>query len=255
MTNSFSCIIIDDEPLAQELLEKYISRIPTITLLCKCGNAIEAIEKVSTHRPDLIFLDVNMPEMTGIEFIKTFTYYKPLVVLTTAYPEYAVDGYDLDVLDFILKPITFDRFVKAINKAKEKLDFQQIRNQIIEPVSIAEQPAVSADIKTNKRQILLKENKKYMNVLLDEIIFIEGMKDYLKVHTVTKTLIILMTMTRIEEILPSAEFLRVNRSYIVRKLAVKAINGNTIELTNNAEVPIGTRYKDVIKELMDGGAL
>jgi NADH-quinone oxidoreductase subunit M len=129
MENSISCIIIDDEHLGQELIEKYVKRIPSLNLLAKCENAIEALERVSTLRPNLIFLDVNMPEMTGIEFIKTFSTYKPIIVLTTAYPEYAIDGYDLDVLDFILKPITFDRFVKAINKVREKMAYGNFSTQ------------------------------------------------------------------------------------------------------------------------------
>lgn len=257
MESTISCIIIDDEPLGQELIEKYICRISSLNLLAKCENAIDAIERVATLRPNLIFLDVNMPEMTGIEFIKTFSSYKPLIVLTTAYPQYAIDGYELDVLDFMLKPITFERFVKAINKVREKLAYGNFSSPAPAAVAQAPDPAkpLSTEINIKNRQILLKENKKYINVSLDEIHLIEGMKDYLKIHTTSKMLITHMTMTRIEEILPGNEFLRVNRSFIVRKLSVKSINGNTIELTNNQEVPIGIRYKEVIRELMEGGAL
>ncbi|AOM78019.1 LytR/AlgR family response regulator transcription factor [Pedobacter steynii] len=257
MENSISCIIIDDEHLGQELIEKYVNRIPSLNLLAKCENAIEALERVSTLRPNLIFLDVNMPEMTGIEFIKTFSTYKPMIILTTAYPEYAIDGYDLDVLDFILKPITFERFVKAINKVREKMAYGNFnaKSQAIDPQSNESEKTASNEPQLKNRQILFKENKKYVNVSIDEIHFVEGMKDYLKIHTSTKMLITHMTMTRIEKLLPSAEFLRVNRSFIVRKLSVKAIKGNTIELTTNRELPIGTRYKEVIKELLDGGAL
>ncbi|WDF56029.1 LytR/AlgR family response regulator transcription factor [Mucilaginibacter sp. KACC 22063] len=257
MESSISCVVIDDEPLAQDLIEKYIGRISSLNLLAKCENAIDAIERVSVLKPDLIFLDVNMPEMTGIEFIKTFSSYKPLIVLTTAYPEYAVDGYELDVLDFILKPITFERFVKAINKVKDKLA------RSTEHLLPANDPAlttelnkpVSGEAEIKNRQILFKENKKFVNVSIDEIHFVEGMKDYLKIHTSSKVLITHMTMTKIEEMLPQREFLRVNRSFIVRKSSVKSINGNTIELITNEEVPIGIRYREAIKGLAEGGAL
>jgi DNA-binding LytR/AlgR family response regulator len=253
MENSISCVIIDDEPLGQDLIEKYISRISSLNLLAKCENAIEAIERVSTLKPNLVFLDVNMPEMTGIEFIKTFSSYKPIIVLTTAYPEYAVDGYDLDVLDFILKPITFERFVKAVNKVRDKLSHKGFHSNDAPSFNPVKLWSNEAQIKN--RQILFKENKKFVNVLIDEIHFVEGMKDYLKIHTPVKVLITHMTMTKIEELLPANEFLRVNRSFIVRKLSVKAINGNTIELITNQEVPIGTRYREAIKGLTEGGAL
>jgi DNA-binding LytR/AlgR family response regulator len=198
-----------------------------------------------------------MPEMTGIEFIKTFSSYKPIIVLTTAYPEYAVDGYDLDVLDFILKPITFERFVKAINKVRDKLSHKDFTNSFhSNDILSADGTKLSSNgAQIKNRQILFKENKKFVNVLIDEIHLVEGMKDYLKIHTRTKVLITHMTMTKIEELLPAKEFLRVNRSFIVRKLSVKAINGNTIELTTNQEVPIGIRYREAIKGLTEGGAL
>jgi DNA-binding LytR/AlgR family response regulator len=257
MESSISCVIIDDEPLGQDLIEKYVGRISSLNLLAKCENAIDAIERVSTLKPNLIFLDVNMPEMTGIEFIKTFSSYKPIIVLTTAYPEYAVDGYELDVLDFILKPITFERFVKAINKVRDKLAHTDFNNnfQGLDMLTTDQAKLPSNEAQIKNRQILFKENKKFVNVSMDEIHFVEGMKDYLKIHTSSKVLITHMTMTKIEELLPAKEFLRVNRSFIVRKLSVKAINGNTIELTTNQEVPIGVRYREAIKGLTEGGAL
>ena len=253
-----SCVIIDDEPLGQELIERYINRIPSLKLIAKYDNAIEALENVDRLRPSLVFLDVNMPEMTGIEFIRTFTNYRPQIVLTTAYSEYALQGYEYDVTDFILKPVTFERFARAINKVKEKLAMVQKQG--------AERPAeASAELHEGiaethqagrqSRRLLIKENKKFINISVDDIYVVEGMKDYLKIHAKGKMIITHMTMTKMESTLPADEFLRINRSFIVKKSAVKAINGNTIELINNAEVPIGIKYRDIIRGLMDGGTL
>ena len=242
--SSITCIIIDDEPLGQELIEKYILRMPSLKLLAKCDDAIVAIEKIADLKPQLIFLDVNMPEMSGLELVKTFGAQQPMVILTTAHANYAVDGYELDILDFLLKPITFERFVKAINKAKEKVDYEKIKQQ-----TNRTEPA------QQKRQVVFKENKKFVNVLVEEINYIEGMKDYLKVHTQNTTIVTHMTIKKIEELLPMDEFLRVNRSFIVRKLAVKSITGNTVVMNNGEEVPIGTNYRDMIKNLIENGTL
>lgn len=203
-----------------------------------------AIEKIADLKPQLIFLDVNMPEMSGLELVKTFGAQQPMVILTTAHANYAVDGYELDILDFLLKPITFERFVKAINKAKEKVDYEKIKQQ-----TNRTEPA------QQKRQVVFKENKKFVNVLVEEINYIEGMKDYLKVHTQNTTIVTHMTIKKIEELLPMDEFLRVNRSFIVRKLAVKSITGNTVVMNNGEEVPIGTNYRDMIKNLIENGTL
>ncbi|WP_379085368.1 LytR/AlgR family response regulator transcription factor [Pedobacter sp. UC225_65] len=242
--SSITCIIIDDEPLGQELIEKYILRMPSLKLLAKCDDAIVAIEKIADLKPQLIFLDVNMPEMSGLELVKTFGAEQPMVILTTAHANYAADGYELDILDFLLKPITFERFVKAINKAKEKVDYERIKQQ-----PNRNEPA------QQKRQVVFKENKKFVNVLVEEINYIEGMKDYLKVHTQNTTIVTHMTIKRIEELLPTDEFLRVNRSFIVRKLAVGTITGNTVVMNNGEQIPIGTNYRDMVKNLIENGTL
>ncbi|MFI5452240.1 LytR/AlgR family response regulator transcription factor [Pedobacter sp. UC225_61] len=242
--SSISCIIIDDEPLGQELIEKYILRMPSLELLAKCDNAIDAVEKISTLKPALIFLDVNMPEMSGLELVRTFGVNPPMVILTTAHANYAVDGYDLNILDFLLKPITFERFVKAVNKAKEKLGSQLPKQQA----------DVTAAVK-QQGHIVFKVNKKFINVSTGEIDYIEGMKDYLRIHTQTRSIVTHMTLKRVEELLPPDEFLRVNRSFIVRKSAVSSISGNMVVMNDNAEVPIGTNYRDIIKKLTEEGRL
>lgn len=242
--NSISCIIVDDEPLGQELIEKYISRMPSLKLLARCDDAIEAAEKISALKPALIFLDVNMPEMSGLQLVKTFGAQPPMVILTTAHANYAVDGYDLNIFDFLLKPITFERFVKAVNRAKEKIDYEQAKQQG-DLIATGRQ----------KRHIVFKENKKFINVMIGDISYIEGMKDYLKIHTQTGSIVTHMTIKRVEELLPPDEFLRINRSFIVGKLAVRNISGNTVVMNDHTEIPIGTNYRDIVKKLVEDGTL
>ncbi|GAB2698320.1 DNA-binding response regulator [Hymenobacter frigidus] len=232
-----SCIIIDDEPLAQDLLKKYTNRLSFLELTTIFDNAVEALSQMETLRPDIILLDVNMPEMSGIEFLKTFSNFQPAVILTTAYSEYALEGFEHNVADFILKPIVFERFVKAINKAREKIG------------------AGAAVLAEPQRMLLIKENKRFIRVALDDVLFVEGMKDYLKIHTKTKVIITHMTMTKMETMLDKATFLRVNRSYIVQKAAIKAITGNVIETINNAELPIGVNYRESIRKMTEKGIL
>lgn len=232
-----TCVIIDDEQLAQDLLAKYAHRLGFLSVLAIFDNAVEALSQVEAIRPDLILLDVNMPEMNGLEFLRTFSSFKPAVILTTAYSEYALDSYEHNITDFILKPIMFERFVKAVNKARDKIY-----------TSLAEAPE-------SQRMLLIKENKKFIRVAVEDMLFIEGMKDYLKIHTKIRVIVTHMTMTKMESMLDEATFLRINRSYIVQKAAVRAINGNVIETINNAELPIGVNYREVIRKMTDKGML
>lgn len=234
-----SCVIIDDEPLAQELLEKYVTRLGYLKLLAVYDSAVEALSQVEELRPDIILLDVNMPEMTGIEFLKTFANLRPAIILTTAYSEYAVEGFEHNVADFILKPLVFERFVKAINKARSVLGAGAAMPEDAEP----------------QRVLLLKENKRFIRVAINDVLFVEGMKDYLKIHTAGKVIVTHMTMTKMESLLDETNFLRINRSYIVQKSAVRAINGNVIETINNVELPIGVNYREVIRKMTEKGVL
>lgn len=232
-----SCVIIDDEPLAQDLLAKYAHRLGFLSVAAIFDNAVEALGQLETIRPDLVLLDVNMPEMNGLEFLSTFAAFKPAVILTTAHPEYALGGYEHNVADFILKPIMFERFVKAVNKVRDKLG------------------AFFPEAAEPQRMLLIKENKKFIRVAVEDMLFIEGMKDYLKIHTKTRVIITHMTMTKMESVLDETSFLRVNRSYIVQKAAVRAINGNVIETINNVELPIGVNYREAIRKMTDKGML
>jgi DNA-binding LytR/AlgR family response regulator len=232
-----SCVVIDDEPLAQDLMQKYIGRLGFLELSAIFDNAVDALSRLEDVRPDIILLDVNMPEMNGIEFLKTFSSFQPAVILTTAYSEYALEGFENNVTDFILKPIVFERFVKAINKARDKMSA---------PLPEATEP---------QRMLLIKENKRFIRVAVDDVLFVEGMKDYLKIHTQNKVIITHMTMTKMESMLDDSNFLRINRSYIIQKAAIKAINGNVIETITNSELPIGVSYREIIRKMTEKGLL
>lgn len=219
------CIIVDDEPLAQELLENYVGRIQELQLIGKCSNAIQAVQALHKEKVDLIFLDIQMPVMNGLSFLKSLKN-PPLVILTTAYPKYAMDGYELDVVDYLLKPISFERFLKAVNKVIEQRKFPQ-------------------DEYASAEYLFLKVDSKLVKVNFADIVFIEGMKDYLKVFVKGRDipLVVHQTMKRIEELLPKNNFVRVHKSYIVSLNTVTSIVGNMVEI-GGKEIPIGANYKD-----------
>ena len=200
-----NAIIVDDEPLALDILESYIEKIPNINLLQRCDSAVEAFEIVRSGEVDLMFLDIQMPQMTGIEFLKSLKN-PPLVVFTTAYSEYALDGYDLNVLDYLLKPIPFDRFMTAVNKAFDQL-------------GPADTPAVSAE--DAKDFIFVKSDKKLVKVRYADILYIEGLKDYVIIRmTGGNRVITLQTMKSLEAKMPLDKFKRIHRSYIVGLLSL-----------------------------------
>ncbi len=253
MDKILSCVIIDDEPLAQDLLEKFVNRISYLSLAARFDNAIDAIGQLDKLTPDIIFLDINMPEMTGIEFLRSFSQKRPYIILTTAYPQYAIDGFEYDVVDYLLKPIPFDRFMKAINKVKDRQ-----KDAKVEPVNDksnlqTDTQAASQPIQENTANnnfILVKEDKKLVRISFEDIVFIEAMRDYIKIHTKHKEIITHMTMAKIEQALNTVLFLRVNRSFIMNIDCIKAIDGNTIETTNHKKLPIGINYKDAVKEVL-----
>lgn len=225
------CLIVDDEPLAQEVIENYIARIPNLQVVKKCNDAIEAFEAMKKEKIDLIFLDIQMPVIDGLGFLKSVKK-TPAVIITTAFPQHALESYDFDVTDYLLKPISFERFLKAVNKVVD-----QKKNASSDP---SEQ---MTDF------IFLKVDGKLIKVNFSEIMYVEGMKDYLKVFLKDKFYVVHQTMKRFEESLPYQRFVRVHKSYIVSLAAVKTIIGNYIEV-NDQHIPIGANYKDeLIKQV------
>jgi len=230
------CLIIDDEELALDLLESYIIQIETLELVGKCKSAVEAYNFLQKHKIDLLFLDIQMPMLTGIEFLKNIPN-QPKVIITTAYSEYAVEAFDLNVVDYLLKPISFDRFLKALNK--------------LQPPSNTLISNISSDIQNTYDDafIYLKEDKIMAKVLLKEILYIESLKNYVKVKTVSREIITYKTISSMEEKLPANKFIRVHRSYIVAIDKIDAFSTAQIKI-GNLEIPIGRNYKSEVFKIL-----
>lgn len=233
--SEIQCLIVDDEPLARKLIEGHVERLPNWQVVASCKNALEAYERLMSQHIDVLFLDVNMPVVTGIDFYRSLKN-PPLLIFTTAYPEYAVEGFELDALDYLVKPITFDRFLKSANRAEEQLLLLQKEN-------------ILSDSKPKHfpEFIFVKNFSKLVKVNFKDLLYLEAQKDYVKFVTRKEELLSNMTMKQAEEQLAEAMFLRIHRSYIVSIDAVTALFGNTIEI-GKVQLPIGTNYKDIVME-------
>lgn len=234
-------IIVDDEPLAQDVLETYIEKIPAFNLVKKCSNAFEANEALKQHDVHLMFLDIQMPQLTGTDFLRSLAH-PPLVIFTTAYSNYAVDGFELNALDYLLKPISMERFLKASNKAIEQIALQQDRQ------------APSKAEEDGPDFIFVKADKKLVKVNFDDVIYIEGLKDYVIIRLKDTRVVTLQTMKSLEDKLPSDIFRRIHRSYIVNMDKIDAIMGNMVEVQEKGQVkhlPIGKNYRDELQDLID----
>ncbi len=225
------CIIVDDEPLARELIRGHVQKLENFEIVEECGNAMNAMEALRNQPIDLMFLDIKMPQISGIEFLKTLKN-PPKVIITTAYSQYALDGFELDVVDYLMKPVTFERFFKAINK------YYAAKNQQI----IALENENGFD---DHAFIYVKENKKIIKIYLKEIHFIEGLNEYIRIHTDNRRVVVKSSLQAIEKKLPSELFIRVHKSYIVSIPRIRAFNATTIEL-ENAKVRIGRNYKNQV---------
>lgn len=231
-----NCIIVDDELLAQEILEFYVNKVDFLQLVGKYSNAIQVFAALNKEpKIDLIFLDIKMPEMTGLEFIKTIKN-PPKIILTTAFHEYALEGYELDVVDYLLKPISFERFIKAIGKAK---------NLHAPHTNSSHQPDKES------KEFYVKSDRKLVKVSPSEITYIEGMKNYLSINTINQKIIVHNTMSNIEEELkPHPDILRIHKSFFVNKNYIKEIDNNLVILTNSISIPLGGLYKEQFMKRM-----
>lgn len=235
--HKLNCLIIDDEELARNLIEQYLLRLPHVQLVAKCANPLEAIAVLQDQAVDLLFLDIQMPELTGIEFLKSLSH-KPAVIFTTAHRQYALDGYDLDVVDFLLKPFRFERFVQAVNKASKSV-------QKVTPVMPTPEVA-EGDHKTLPDDVLLVHaNHRIYRIPIADLLYIESMREYVAYHTADTRIVAIGTLRTIAEQLPAGQFLRIHKSYIVAKDKVKALEGNRV-LINDTKIPVGGSYKQVM---------
>lgn len=237
-------IIVDDEPLALDVLETHIEKIPELNLVQRCNNALEANEALQKEDVDLMFLDIQMPQLTGIEFLKSLTK-PPFVIFTTAFPNYAIEGFELDALDYLLKPISLERFMKAVNKAVDQIELQRKDG--------------SAGGTEGDDFIFVKADKKLIRVKYSDIIYIEGLKDYVIIRLeVGKRVITLQTMKSLEAKLPSKLFKRIHRSYIVGIDKIEAVIGNMVEITEKGQkkhLPIGKNYRDELLQIINQNRL
>lgn len=232
------CMIVDDEPLALDVLENYINKIDHLELVARVENAIEAFNWLNRESVDLLFLDIQMPKLTGIELLQNMTR-PPRVIFTTAYRDYALTGYELDAVDYLLKPISFDRFLRAVNKVY----------QLAAPPHSLSSPPEQADPAYEESFIYLKADKKMVKVLLRDILYIESLKDYVRVRTTGKSVTAYQRISYLEEKLPEGRFMRIHRSYIVSLAKVEAYSNHSIEL-GEKELPIGRNYRsEVLKAL------
>ena len=209
-----NCLIVDDEALARRLLADYVSKIPDIKLVATCLSALEAQPYLQSGNIDLMFLDIQMPELTGIAFLKSLTK-KPLTIFTTAYSEYALEGYALDVIDYLVKPIPFERFYQAVNKAKEYLG-----STTDSTISTSEEKA--------QDYFFVKADYKILKIAYDEVLFIEGLREYVRIHTKNQKVITLLSMNKLEEVLPSNRFIRIHRSTIINISQIDLVQGNMV---------------------------
>lgn len=228
----YNCLIVDDEPLAQNLLENFVGRLPFLKLIGKSNHALAAMDAIHQFRPDIVFLDITMPEMTGFELLRTLSIKRPQIIITTAHVENAVEGFAYDVTDFLVKPIPFDHFLRSVNRAIDRLN------------GIASSP--KENIPTDDQYFWIKEGTKLLQINTNDVTYIEGLKDYVKVQLKDRMVITYLTMTRMEELLPKGQFIRINRSYLVRKKSIRAIQGNAVETTTNHELIIGGSYRSAV---------
>ena len=227
-------LIIDDEPMAHQIIKEYCDLIPDLKLAKHCYDALEALEFLRTNQVDLIFLDLNMPKLKGFDFLRSLSK-KPKIIVTTAYQEYALEGYELEISDYLLKPFSFERFLKAVNKALE-VDAQRLSNRITEN-------------KLQKETIFVYADKKHIQVTLDEIVYIEAAGNYAKIIFENDQLLVRSKLSDLMEKVPKADFIRIHKSFIVSKKHIKIIEGNRVQALEK-HLPIGNFYKAQVNKLL-----
>ena len=227
----WKCLIVDDEPPALKIIKSYIDLVENLSIVASCSNALQAMEILKKEKVDLLFLDIQMPKLTGIGFIKTLVH-PPKIIFTTAYKEYAIDAFDLDAVDYLLKPFSLERFLKAVNKVTNS---NTVAEQIMAP--------------SRQGFLYFRSERKMVKVFLDDIVYIESLKDYIKIHRLAdKPLIVKQSISTIEAMLPPDLFLRIHRSFIISINKITAFTPHDVEI-GNIEIPIGRQYNSNLKKL------
>ena len=229
----YNCIIVEDEPLASEILEEYVQQVPYLHLVKVCTDAIFAMDVIQKENIDLIFLDIHLPKLKGLDFIKTL-HEKHNIILTTAYHEYALEAYEYNVLDYLLKPIEFSRFLKAVSKMKIS---KKINDQVVlQPFE--------------RKSFFFNVNKKMVKIYFDEIIYIESLKEYIRIVTISSSIITKFQIGQIEEMLFINNFVRIHRSFIIAIDKIDAYTSTDIEIAGTS-IPIGRSYKELVIQILE----
>jgi DNA-binding LytR/AlgR family response regulator len=231
------CLLIDDEPPALAVLRSHIAAVPMLEVVGECHNAIAALEILQKEAVDLIFLDIKMPQLLGTDFVKTLRH-PPNIIFTTAYREYALDGYDLDVIDYLLKPISLERFLRAVQKVYRP-----------ESLAVPALPAVPTHQTTSERFLYFRADRKMVKVMVDDILYIESLKDYVRIFTTTKQIVAKQTITSLEEMLPEDHFLRIHRSYMVALNKIDSYSPTHLDIAGK-ELPIGRHFKHEVERVL-----
>ena len=230
----FKCLIVEDEPLAAEVLEDYIGQVPFLELKGICSDAIYALEILHKQKIDVVFLDIHLPRVKGLDFIKMLKN-RPQIIVTSAYRDYALDGYELNVLDYLLKPINFNRFLMAVTKLKS----QNTAEVVVNPQGVS----------TERAHLFININKKRVKIYLDEILYIESKREYISIVIKDRSFLTKFQLSEIEELLASNNFIRVHRSFIVAKNKIDAFTASDVEISGQ-QIPIGRSYKELVLAIM-----
>ncbi|MEO7991873.1 MAG: LytTR family DNA-binding domain-containing protein [Chryseolinea sp.] len=227
-----SCIIVDDEPIARKILQEFTEQVPFLDLIGKFENAMKAEEFLKSHQPDIIFLDIEMPKVSGLQMLKRITV-ESMVIVTTAFPQYALDGYELDIIDYLLKPFALHRFLKAVQKAK---DFYEMKNQ-------------SGNTQSSS-YIFIKSEKRIEKVELSEILYAEVLGNYMTIYTDRKTIIAYLTMKSLESQLSPIDFIKIHQSFLVNRSKIESVEGNDLKVGNKS-LPISRNYRESVTSLIN----
>ena len=236
-SSMIKCLIVDDEQIAREIIKTYLTKLPYIQLVGECRDAVQALEILQKETIDLLILDIEMPNLSGIELVKSFAQ-RPLIIFSTAYPQYALESYDLDVVDYLLKPIRFGRFLQAINKVSDRLKTHRLPEA--EAVDV---PKVEA-----QAYILIRADHKIYKIAYTDIAYIQSMKEYAAFHLYSgRKILALMALKQLEEELPTEQFVRIHRSYIIPIGAVTAVNRQFVQL-GETQLPVGGHYWQIVRD-------
>lgn len=233
------CLVIDDERLAREYIKNYISKIPELELVGDFNSPLKATELIKSGEIDLLFLDIQMPDITGVDFIKSLSN-APEVIFTTAYQEYALEGYNLNVTDYLLKPFSFERFFQAVNKVIDKLKIKKLGDE--------SQESLESKTSYADTYLTIRADRKFHKINFSDIQYIEGQKAYVTFHTSKKRITALASLKELEEALPKGEFMRIHKSYIVSIREINALEGNMVEV-NEQKLPVGSTYKEDVNRI------